>query len=269
MGQITTGLFDLMQIPWEYFPTSDAEVAGCIERAVGHMNKTRLPYALVMKKDSVADHKLKSKPVPRGVGEPLAHGYAWPAELPSRADVLRAVQASAKPTDAIVATTGFTGRELYALDDRPSQLYMVGSMGCASTFGLGIAWAKPDRRVIVLDGDGAALMRLGAFATLGYERPKNLVHVLLDNEVHESTGAQTTVAHSVDLAQIARAAGYPKVLRAGTAQEVQDILAQDTQELTFVHAKIKKGTPSDLPRPKVTPVQVAERFRAFLAQGAS
>lgn len=269
MGQITTGLFDLLQIPWEYFPTSDAEVAGCIERAVGHMNKTRLPYALVMKKDSVSDHKLKSKPVPRGVGEPLPHSYPWPAELPSRADVLRAVQASAKPTDAIVATTGFTGRELYALDDRPSQLYMVGSMGCASTFGLGIAWAKPDRRVIVLDGDGAALMRLGAFATLGYERPKNLVHVLLDNEVHESTGAQTTVAHSVDLAQIARAAGYPKVLRAGTAQEVQDILAQDTQELTFVHAKIKKGTPSDLPRPKVTPVQVAERFRAFLAQGAS
>jgi phosphonopyruvate decarboxylase len=269
MGQITTGLFDLLQIPWEYFPTTDAEVAGCIERAVGHMNKTRLPYALVMKKDSVSDHKLKSKPAPRGVGEPLPHTYAWPAELPSRADVLRAVQASAKPTDAIVATTGFTGRELYALDDRPSQLYMVGSMGCASTFGLGIAWAKPDRRVIVLDGDGAALMRLGAFATLGYERPKNLVHVLLDNEVHESTGAQTTVAHSVDLAQIARAAGYPKVLRAGTAQEVQDILAQDTQELTFVHAKIKKGTPSDLPRPKVTPVQVAERFRAFLAQGAS
>jgi phosphonopyruvate decarboxylase len=123
--------------------------------------------------------------------------------------VLTLVQKHAE-RDAVVATTGYTGRELYACADKPNQLYMVGSMGCASTFGLGLAWARPDKRVVVLDGDGAALMRLGALATLGYERPKNLVHVMLDNELHESTGAQSTVTHSVDLAQIARAsAGQP------------------------------------------------------------
>ena len=238
MGEITTGLFDLMKVPWEYFPTEEGQIAGCLERALAHMTREKTPYGLVMKKDSVSEHKLQRKAAAREVPAPLPGTYAWPKDLPSRNEVLRAVQASARPTDAIVATTGFTGRELYACDDRASQLYMVGSMGCASTFGLGVAWAKPDRRVIVLDGDGAALMRLGALATLGYERPTNLVHVLLDNEVHESTGAQSTVSHSVDLAQVARACGYPRVVRA--------------------------GSPADLPRPKVTPVEVANRFRKFL-----
>lgn len=264
MGEITTGLFDLMKVPWEYFPTEEGQIAGCLERALAHMTREKTPYGLVMKKDSVSEHKLQRKAAPRDVPAPLPGTYAWPKDLPSRNEVLRAVQAAARPTDAIVATTGFTGRELYACDDRASQLYMVGSMGCASTFGLGVAWAKPDRRVIVLDGDGAALMRLGAFATLGYERPTNLVHVLLDNEVHESTGAQSTVSHSVDLAQVARACGYPRVVRAGSVADLEAILRADTTELTFVHAKIKKGVPADLPRPKVTPVEVANRFRKFL-----
>jgi len=264
MGEITTGLFDLMKVPWEYFPTEEGQIAGCLERALAHMTREKTPYGLVMKKDSVSEHKLQRKAAAREVPAPLPGTYAWPKDLPSRNEVLRAVQASARPTDAIVATTGFTGRELYACDDRASQLYMVGSMGCASTFGLGVAWAKPDRRVIVLDGDGAALMRLGALATLGYERPTNLVHVLLDNEVHESTGAQSTVSHSVDLAQVARACGYPRVVRAGSPADLEAILRADTNELTFVHAKIKKGVPADLPRPKVTPVEVANRFRKFL-----
>ena len=94
---------------------------------------------------------------------------------------------------------------------------MVGSMGCASSFGLGIAIARPDRRVIVLDGDGAALMRLGAMATVGFTRPDNLVHVLLDNGIHESTGGQTTVSASIDFPSIASACGYPERRRRGDA----------------------------------------------------
>src|SRR5262249_43067797 len=139
----------------------------------------------------------------------------WPARLPTRSEVLRAVQSTARVTDAVIATTGFTGRALYALEDCPNQLYLVGSMGCAGTLGLGLGLAQPRRRVIVLDGDGAALMRLSALATIGYERPANLVHILLDNEIHESTGGQATVSHSVDLAAVARACGYPRVVRAG------------------------------------------------------
>ncbi len=264
MGQITTGLFDLMKIPWEFFPTEESDIAGVIERAVAHMTRERTPYGLVMKKDSVEAYKLKTKAQPKPATTAAADERAWPAERPSRHDALVAVQRAMRSNDVAVATTGFTGRELYAIDDRPNQLYMVGSMGCASSFGLGLAWARAGTRVVVLDGDGAALMRLGALATLGYERPKNLLHVLLDNEAHDSTGTQSTVTHSVDVGAVARACGYPRVVRATSADELARIVAEDTRELTFVHVKTKPGAPSDLPRPKVTPLQVVDRLRAHL-----
>lgn len=266
MGEITPGLFDLMRIPWEFFPTEESEVAGVLARAVAHMDAKRTPYGLVMKKDSVADHKLKTKAAPKPIAPFQVGPWGSHDALPSRRDVLSAVQRAARPTDALVATTGFTGRALYALDDRPSQLYMVGSMGCASAFGLGLAWAQPARRTIVLDGDGAALMRLGALATVGYERPGNLLHIVLDNEVHDSTGAQSTVSHSVDLAGVAAACGYPRVIRAHTAAEVEAIVRDQPAELTFVHVKTAPGEAGNLPRPKETPVQVIDRMRAWLKE---
>ncbi len=268
MGQITTGLFDLMRIPWEYFPSEEADIAPCLERAMRHMREKKQPYGLVMKKDAVAPHKLKSKAVPKELPATASIGanYTWPTARPSRTEVLAAVQKSLRPGDVVVATTGHTGRELYALEDKPNQLYMVGSMGCAGSFGLGLALAQPNRRVIVLDGDGAALMRLGALATLGFERPKNLLHILLDNELHESTGGQSTVSHSVDTALVAAASGYPRVERVPTAEGVAALVAADTTELTFAHVKTKPGSPEDLPRPTVTPVQVKDRLVAYMRE---
>jgi phosphonopyruvate decarboxylase len=265
MGKITTGLFELMQIPWEYFPQEEAEIAPVLERAVTHMTGARTPYALVMKKDSVESYKLQTKASPRPLPPLTADTKAWPADLPSRTDVLRVVQKAARPNDALVATTGYTGRELYALEDKASQLYMVGSMGCASSFGLGIAWAKPNKRAVVLDGDGAILMRLGALATLGYERPMNLLHILLDNEAHDSTGGQSTVSHSVDFVTIAKACGYPKALRVTSLEELANVVATDHDALTFVHVKTKPGAPKDLPRPTVTPLEVGDRLRQWLS----
>ncbi len=272
MGQITSGLFDLMRVPWEYFPTEERDVAAALERATAHMKKHRTPYGLIMKKDSVADHKLQAKPSPRPLTALPASTSSWsaPGERPTRREVLAAVQRGGRASDALVATTGFTGRSLYALGDRPNQLYMVGSMGCASSFGLGLALAQPSRRVVVLDGDGAILMRMGALATLGYERPKNLLHIALDNEVHDSTGAQSTVTHSVDLAAVAAACGYPRVIRARNAAEVEDIVRThgEPQELTFVHVKTVPGEKGDLPRPKETPVEVIDRMRAWLKESS-
>src|SRR5262249_20499679 len=173
--------------------------------------------------------------------------------------------AAVRPGDAGNATPGYTGRALYALDDRPSQLYLVGSMGCASSVGLGVALAQPHRRVVVLDGDGAALMRLGALATIGARRPPNLVHLLLDNERHESTGGQATASRSADLAAVAAACGYPRVARAATPDDCTRALAEGGKELSFIHVKTGPGENQALPRPTVTPRQVAERFRAWLA----
>ncbi|OJY15268.1 MAG: phosphonopyruvate decarboxylase [Myxococcales bacterium 68-20] len=268
MGQITTKMLETMNVGWSYFPTEESEVAGAIEKAVSHMAKTDLPYAFVMKKDSVAPHKLTSRPAARELLPASSSAeVAFPAnvaERPSRTEALHAVQRAIRPEDLVVATTGYTGRELYACDDRPNQLYMVGSMGCASTFGLGLAWARPDRRVVVLDGDGALLMRMGCLATIGYERPANLVHVLLDNEAHDSTGTQSTVTHSVDLGACARACGYPSVERVASTEDLEKALAGRAEGLRFLHLKTKPGAPADLPRPKVTPREVATRLRAHL-----
>jgi phosphonopyruvate decarboxylase len=268
MGQVTPELFELMRIPWEPFPRSEDAIAPALGRAVRHMSETRLPYALIMKKDSVSPNPLKTRLERRRLPSGDLGSPAWTGQAPSRTDVLKAVQDHVSPTDAVIATTGYTGRALYAIEDRPSQLYMVGSMGCASSLGLGLARCQPGRRVIVLDGDGAALMRLGALATIGYERPANLLHVVLDNEAHDSTGGQSTVSHSIDLARIAHACGYLRVVRATTAGEVGAVVQHATPGLTFVHVKTRPGEAEGLPRPTMTPPEVAERFRAWLHRSA-
>lgn len=268
MGRITPGLFDQMRVRWEPFPDSDDQAGPALRRAVEHMNETRLPYAFLMRKGMVADHPLRA--APPTVDSPAAPLFAasWPARVPDRRDVLRAVQEAARPTDAVLATTGHTGRDLYGLADRANQFYMVGSMGCVSSLGLGLALCQPGRRVVVLDGDGAALMRLGALATIGHERPANLVHVLLDNTAHESTGGQATVTATTDLAAVAHACGYPRVVRAGTPDEVAAALTAVAPGPTFVHVRTRSDPAQKLPRPTITPVQVAERFRAWVRQTA-
>jgi phosphonopyruvate decarboxylase len=268
MGEITPELFDVLRIRWEFFPQVPENISPVLTRAVAHMEATHQPYGLIMKKDAVAPHALRPQPASRTPPSGILPAAAWPAERPGRDEVLRRVQAKARPTDAVIATTGYTGRALYALDDRPNQFYLVGSMGCASSVGLGLALAQPHRRVLVLDGDGAALMRLGALATIGARRPSNLVHVLLDNEMHESTGGQATVTHKVDLAAVAAACGYPRIIRAATAEEAAAALTSAENELTFVHIKTRPEASQRLPRPEVTPAQVADRFRSWLRQTA-
>jgi phosphonopyruvate decarboxylase len=278
MGKITPEMFDTMRLPWSFFPRDEDEIAPALEYAVDVMDRTGLPFGLIMEKDSVAPHPLQSRPEPRPQASEATLARQWAAEsaeLPSLSEALRIAQNSARPTDAVITTTGFTGRALYALEDRPNQLYMVGSMGCASSLGLGLAVSQPLRRVIVIDGDGAALMRLGAMATIGYERPSNLIHILLDNERHESTGGQSTVSHSVDLGAIARACGYTRVISAGSLDQLAgaldqsaEALGQSTERLTFIHVKTRPGKIENLPRPTVTPRQVAGRFRAWLREVA-
>jgi phosphonopyruvate decarboxylase len=261
MGPITTSMLEVMEIPWEYFPHKGEEIQPALDRALEHMEDKGLPYALVMKKGSVADWKLRSKPQVQPLPTFPLVGDVSTAST-TRGAILRAVQASLRPGDLVIATTGYTGRELYALEDRSEQLYMVGSMGCGMSLGLGIALVQHKHRIIVLDGDGAVLMRMGGLATVGFERPPNLLHVLLDNQMHESTGRQSTVSHSVDLCAVAAACGYPVTARATTPEEVAAFLDRsDGRALSLLHVRILPGAPTDLPRPTIKPPEVATRFR--------
>jgi phosphonopyruvate decarboxylase len=267
MGRITPDLLRLLGVPCAEVPEDEAGLEAALARAVVQMREQRRPYGLILKHATVGTYALQTRP---NTDRPfrLESVPAGPATMVAveQDDALRTIQHSVGPTDAVLATTGYTGRALYALADRPNQLYMVGSMGCVSSLGLGLAKAQPQRRVVVIDGDGAVLMRMGALATIGHERPANLLHVVLDNGVHDSTGAQATVSSSIDLAGVALACGYPRVIRAGGLDDLAAAVAERNGGLTFVHVRTRPRTNHKLPRPKVTPAQVAERFRRWLGE---
>lgn len=261
MGPITPKVLEAMDIPWEIFPTDQKDLLPALERAVDYMTRAQRPYAFLMQKGSVADYPLARQPAlpPLGSGPAIAQSSDTP-ERPTRQDALRAVIEGTDANVAVLATTGFCGRELYAIEDRANQLYMVGSMGCVVPLALGLALARPDRRVLALDGDGAALMRLGAYATVGAYAPKNLSHLLLDNGAHDSTGGQATVSQSVDFAKLAQACGYGHSCEFGDVPALRAWLEAGGAGARFARLKIRSGTPKNLPRPAMTPEEVRVRF---------
>jgi phosphonopyruvate decarboxylase len=169
----------------------------------------------------------------------------------------------------VLASTGFCGRELYAVADRPNHLYMVGSMGCVVPLALGLALARPDLQVLALDGDGAALMRMGAFATVGAYGPKNLLHLLLDNGAHDSTGGQATVSPHISFAQVASACGYASALETDDAGRLAAWLNAPAEDgPRFARLMTRTGTPRDLPRPSISPIEVRTRLMRHFGRGS-
>jgi len=272
MGRITTALLDIMEIPWARFPDEAERVAPALELALAAMSRDGRPYAFVMSKDAVAPHSLRTRPADIGPG---ARALAFnedlrrpPSSRSSRTDALQVIRAARRPDEVLIATTGYTGRELYALGDDPWNFYLVGSMGSAGAFGLGLALQTPSRPITIIEGDGALLMRMGNLATLGAYAPATLTHVVLDNEAHDSTGGQSTVSRGVAFAAIAQACGYPRVISTDNVSVLSAALADSKADgPTFIHFRIRTGAPENLPRPRVTPAAVFLRMQAWLRQG--
>jgi phosphonopyruvate decarboxylase len=265
MGSITTALLHLMGIPWALLPGDPSAAVETVVRATRVMREEQTAFALLVRHGTIAASgatAVRSMPVSPAPAPPPR--IPQPAHDPDA--VLRTIQSSVEPGDAIIATTGYTGRALAALADRPGQFYMVGSMGCASSLGLGLAHAQPARRIVVIDGDGALLMRMGALTTIGGERPSNLFHVVLDNGVHESTGSQATASATTDLAAVAAASGYPVVHRVSALEQLGGTLSRRSRQLTFAHVRTRARTAGAPPRPAVAPPEVAARFKQWLEE---
>ncbi len=268
MGRIMSRLLDDIEVRHAPFPKAPEEIVPRLDQALSAMDETELPFALLMEKGSVEAVSLDQPafvPAPAGRARDLTRGDGDP---PTRIAVLERFLALVPARAAVIATTGKCGRELFTLQDRPQQLYQVGSMGCASAMGLGLA-LNSERPVVVLDGDGAALMKLGNLATIGAYRPANLVHILFDNGSHESTGGQATVSPGVDFAGIARACGYPEVYAcndlSGFAEALEASFAADGPALVYL--RMKPGSLAKLGRPTIAPREVARRFRDFVLTG--
>ena len=172
MGRITHQLLDTLGIPWRPFPEQADAIDSVLAEADSAMQATGLPFALVARSGSFAPCPLIPKePTFAGVTGEHLRPFTSPSARLSRTEAIARLLRFCDDGDAIVATTGKTARELFTLSDRPGNLYVVGGMGTASGIGLGIAHASPAQRVIVIDGDGAALMKMGTLATVGHYRP--------------------------------------------------------------------------------------------------
>ncbi len=161
-----------------------------------------------------------------------------------------------------VCTTGYTCRDMQAASDRPGNFYMIGSMGLAASMGLGVALSKPKAKVVVFDGDGAALMGLGNLPAIGTLSPPNLIHVVFDNEAFASTGNQPTYSGSVALDGLASAAGYRQVGRAGTPEELSQawdkIRNGAGPAFLLVKCRPDEGPPAE--RVRLEPEAITQRF---------
>jgi thiamine pyrophosphate-dependent acetolactate synthase large subunit-like protein len=187
----------------------------------------------------------------------------------NRLDATRQVLAALAPLGdvPIVASLGHPAYDLYAAGDRAANFYTWGSMGLASSIGLGLAMARPDLRVFVLDGDGSLLMNLGSLATIGWTRPANLVVIVWDNQEYGTTGGQqTATAHGADLETAARAMGTVATATVGTSEALATAIARALVEPGpwMIVAKVSESAPAV--KPPLDCVFIKQRFMAAIGQ---
>ena len=161
---------------------------------------------------------------------------------------------------------GFPSREVHKLRDREHNFYMIGSMGVAASIGLGLALAQPQKTIVIFDGDGNVLMGMGTLATIGALKPRNLIHVVFDNEVYGTTGNQPTYSRVVRLDHIAKAAGYVNVERVREREdlvyEFNDMLSQGGP--SFLLMKVNEQI-EDADRVSIEPADMTKRFKTAVA----
>ena len=240
-GEITPGLLELMHIPYEVLTDDDRAFASAVERAVRDSRAHRRPFGLIAPKGVMAAAEKENN-----VDD------AYPM---SREEAIEVILDHMPEDTVYSATTGRATRELFFLREKRGETkardYLnVGSMGHASSVALGMALARPDRHVVALDGDSAAIMHLGAMTMVSKVKAPNFLHVVLNNGAHESVGGQPSAGHLLDFTGIAEACGYAT---AGKAAETKEELIaalhalRDCGRAAFIDCRIHRGLTRKLP----------------------
>jgi phosphonopyruvate decarboxylase len=288
MGDISPRLLELISVPHRVLAAGS--VAGDIAWARAEAERRSQPVALLLPpgvmvtrghgENASGAHGTRShaEHIPgahstRG-GESLAGVRALVPEI-SRLEALRAAL-GALGDAPVVHANGFICRESFSVGDRPQNFYMIGSMGLASAIGLGVALARPDLTTVVFDGDGNLLMNLGILPMIGGapvlgagatgdQRPRNLVHIVFDNEVYGSTGNQASPSRHARLDALAAAAGYASTAAVTGAAALGEATAAAMRGRgpSFILAKV---TPEEQPAPRIPypPEEIRDRFRGAL-----
>ena len=158
--------------------------------------------------------------------------------------------------ELVICNIGFPSRELYDIKDRGENFYMIGSMGLASSIGLGLALARPDKDVVVIDGDGSLLMNMGSLATIFANNPRNLTWIVIYNGAYGSTGNQDTYAQVLDLAEIAKGVGFKNSFR---FEDINLAEVIESDEASFIVYETEPGN-SSAPIIDLNPVAIKNRF---------
>ena len=254
MGKSTLKLLEAIGIKYEILNDNFDEI---IKKAVDYMEKEKTPFALVAKKGTFEEYKLKNK---------KETNY----EL-NREEAIKAIIPLLDKDDIIVSTTGMTSRELFELREANKQghekdFLTVGCMGHSSSIALGIALEKPERNVYCFDGDGALIMHMGALSVIAELRPKNFRHVVFNNFAHDSVGGQPTSSYNINIPAIAKASGYAYAASAETKDDIINQIKKirNIDGPALLEIKVNKGARKDLGRPTTTPIENKEEFMRFL-----
>ena len=248
-GRVTLELLDTVEVPYHILGNdmSEKEIMDSVSDCVDSARSENRIHALVVKK---------------GFFEKYVPKKNYDSEYGLTREKAIQLVADHCIDELIVSTTGLTSRELYEYrshtsKDHSRDFLVVGGMGHANQIAMGLALNLPNRRIICLDGDGAIIMQMGSIPIIGISRPKNLVHIVLNNGAHDSVGGQDTVGLDIKLTEIAKSSYYPHTFSSKTEEDVlETLLTIDSLEgPIFFEIRVKKGFRSDIGRPKTTPLE--------------
>lgn len=255
MGHKMAQLLDSIGISFWDLPQQESSMKEVVALGIKEMDEQKKPVIFFIRKGTFSTYDGR-----RGLEQ-----APYPLK---RIDAIGQIRSRLHDEDFVFVTTGKASREFFSLNDRPRNFYMQGSMGHIGSLALGTAVAEPHRRMIVIDGDGAFLMHMGAVSMIGYYRPKNFFHILLDNEAHESTGGQRTTASATNFTMIVQACGYRFSEKVTNEQELQQVLRTFFQQEgpAFLHIKLNCLPTENAPRitTRYTAPQITENFMRSL-----
>jgi len=256
MGRVMIPLLDTLEIPYKILPDNLEGAEKVIEEMKKTAENNKAPAAIIIKKKTFEEYEAKKK---------IKTDYEM-----TRENAIKVIVDNLDGSEAIVSTTGKTSRELFeyrvARGEKPRDFYTVGSMGCCISIANSITLQKPNIPLFVFDGDGAVLMQMGALATVGYYKPKNLYHIVFDNASYDSTGGQPTVSPTVEFEKVALACGYKSAktieTKADLEKAIKEIKSSEGPKMFIV--KVNKGARKNLGRPTTTPIENKEAFMESL-----
>jgi phosphonopyruvate decarboxylase len=249
MGAVTEKILTALDIP--YVILDDDTYSDQINNAVKISKLNQQPYALIIKPGTFSEYNVS-------VNEDKSMGMV-------REDAIKTIVDTIENSDLILSTTGKTSRELYEVCSVNSRghnnnFYNVGSMGHVGAIGAEVALQIKNRLTYVFDGDGALIMHMGTLASIGKYQPENFVHIVFDNEVHESTGSQPTLSNVVDIAGVMQKCNYKKVEIILDNISLIKVLNNPVSGPLGIVIKVMAGSRSDLGRPTDTPKVTKIRF---------